>query len=262
MPSIDENREHWQNYNWPAQGDEWSAPWTSSRILWHGTVLPRIMTHLPTKSLLEIAPGHGRLTEFLLPLCDRLVGVDIAAKCVEACERKFGGLGKASFHLTDGKSLDVVEDDSITFAISWDSLVHADTSALEGYVHGLASKLVPGAYGFIHHSNLGAVVATQGADIPNPDWRDPSMSADAFRSFCRDAGLECRCQELFQWRTEAFTDCFSLLRRPLAGEQRSDETRRFDNWLFREEMSHFNALGGFYGVEPARSTAAEARRTV
>jgi len=38
---------------------------------------------------LEIAPGHGRWTQFLQRLCQSLVAVDISEKCVEHCKTRF-----------------------------------------------------------------------------------------------------------------------------------------------------------------------------
>jgi len=47
-------------YDWTHAGEEWSAPWGSSAAQWDGTIFPRIHDCLPSKTILEIAPGFGR----------------------------------------------------------------------------------------------------------------------------------------------------------------------------------------------------------
>ena len=86
MPSIEENVYKWnEDYSWQSGGEPWSAPWGSSSAQWYGCIYPRIQRFLPAPTILEIAPGFGRWTEFLLSHCDTLIGVDVAPKCVEAC---------------------------------------------------------------------------------------------------------------------------------------------------------------------------------
>ena len=49
----------------------------------------------------------------------------------------------------------MVEDGSVDFAFSFDSLVHAEADVLGAYLGELARKLKPDGVGFIHHSNIG-----------------------------------------------------------------------------------------------------------
>lgn len=240
MPSAHENREHWTTHGWPQGGDEWSVAWGSSRALWYRTVLPRIFFALPARHLLEIAPGYGRVTEFLLAHCDAYTGVDLTPKCVEACRERFAGVAKARFVLTDGRSLDALDDGSVELAVSWDSLVHADPEVLESYAHGLARKLEPGGRAFLHHSNLGAFAdpATGALTVENPHWRDPRMSAVLMARFADEAGLALDGQELVQWGAEARVDCLSWLRRPRAGEPPGARGRTYLHPSFSAEMEH------------------------
>ncbi len=80
MPSLDWNRAVWKrDYSWPKQGDEWSASWGGADMQWHRTILPRIHAFLPADTILEIAPGFGRWTQYLKDRCHRLVVVDLFA---------------------------------------------------------------------------------------------------------------------------------------------------------------------------------------
>ena len=49
----------------------------------------------------------------------------------------------------------MVEDGSIDFVFSFDSLVHVEADVLDAYLDQLARKLTPDGVGFIHHSNMG-----------------------------------------------------------------------------------------------------------
>jgi SAM-dependent methyltransferase len=220
VPTSEENRAKWTDYDWSQGGDDWSFGWGSSRVLWFGTILPRIHFLLPARHLLEIAPGYGRVTAFLLEHCRQYTGVDVTERCVEACRKRFAARADARFVLNDGASLDAVEDGSVDAAVSWDSLVHADPEALEAYVGALARKLAPGGRAFLHHSNLGAFTNPSGrSPHPNPHWRDERMTAEDLRRFASEAGLELDAQELVQWGSPVANDCFSWLRRRGPGEE-------------------------------------------
>jgi len=93
--------------------------------------------------------------------------------------------------------------------------VHADAEAMRGYLGELARTLRPGAHAFIHHSNLGAYVdaPTGQPTVPNPEFRDPTVSGEAVRAWAAEAELACLAQELLNWHSPHYTDCISLLRR-------------------------------------------------
>jgi SAM-dependent methyltransferase len=219
VPTIAENFANWNDPSrWIDDGNEWSQAWGSPATMWFGSILPRIAANLPAASLLEIACGHGRVTEYLLPHCERYVGVDLAPDCVATCERRFAGVAKASFRQVDGRTLAGIGDGSIDFAISWDSLVHAEQEAIEGYVRELMRVLRPGGTAFLHHSNLHDHVGADGVlSVENPHWRATSVSAALVRDWAARHGAQCLAQELVQWGTTAWNDCFTLLRRPLPG---------------------------------------------
>ena len=156
MPTIEENQLVWDNaYDWSAAGDEWSGAWGTPEMQWYSTLLPRIHAFLPAPTILEIAPGFGRWTHFLKDRCDRLVVVDLSERCIEACKERFRTDTHITYHVNDGRSLAMVEDHSIDFAFSFDSLVHADASVLQAYLEQLATKLTPDGVAVLHHSNSG-----------------------------------------------------------------------------------------------------------
>jgi SAM-dependent methyltransferase len=213
MPTIEDNLAHWTGYDWQRSGDEWSEVWGGTHALWHGTLMPRIAPFLRNAStILEIAPGFGRITQFLTDHCSRLIVVDLAERCVEACRQRFRDVPHIECHTNDGCSLPMVPDRSIDFVISFDSLVHAEIRAIRGYLEEMTRAFRPDGVGFIHHSNVGAFVDAESGEvaIDNRHWRGATVSAELFREACRDFELSCILQEVINWGGPHLTDCFSV----------------------------------------------------
>jgi hypothetical protein len=237
MPGIEHNERTWEKYDWSGGGEEWSLAWGKPEYQWWGSLFPRVHQFLPTGTILEIAPGYGRWTRYLLPLCDRLIGVDLTARCVEACRDTFADSPHATFHKNDGRSLDMVPDGEIDFVFSVDSLVHCESDVVEAYVRQLAQKLSADGAAFIHHANLGAYRDPETGKIPfpNPGARGTTVSAAQFDRWCEAAGLCCTVQELVKWGDEdALIDCLSTVTRP---------DSRFARDKVRLNNPHFMAEG-------------------
>src|SRR6185437_6909137 len=131
----------WTNYEWSDKGDEWSVGYGGTESMWSWAIQPRISSFLPSAHTLEIAPGFGRATQFILPASDKLTLVDLAEPCIEACKKRFDGHDNIEYHVNDGRSLDMVADGTIDFVFSWDSLIHVEDDVIEGYLAQLGRKL-------------------------------------------------------------------------------------------------------------------------
>lgn len=205
MGSVEEQKNLWANYPWPEAGDEWSKNWGGSEGLWFGLLYPRLRHFLPlgrpAGHILEIACGQGRVTQFLSLHASRYTGIDLVEKCVEYCKSRFADRGHCSFHLTDGKSLEMVPDGSVDLAFSWDSLVHCDHDVMEAYAQGLARKLKPGGVAMLHHSNFGEDAPRLAPEVVKGrnHRRTPTMSAGLMREYCSGAGLAAVVQEIIPW---------------------------------------------------------------
>jgi SAM-dependent methyltransferase len=228
MPSIDENKRTWEKtYDWAQAGDEWSADWGSARAQWDGCLFPRVFPFLNGR-ILEIGTGFGRWTQFLQAHCTSLIGVDLSSSCIAHCTERFRDHANVRFEVNDGLKLPGVDDASIDFAFSFDSLVHAESDALSSYAAEIARVLRPGGSAFIHHSNLGGVrrslwnkLKRRISGIPfEMHWRAASMSAEKMRVFAERNGMSCIQQEIIPWGNgwPELIDCIStILNRP--GEQ-------------------------------------------
>lgn len=226
---VADNKALWDvEYDWKDAGEEWSGRWGSSKTQWFGSLLPRIQRFLPAENILEIGPGRGRWTHFLRDYCDRLVVVDVSETCIEACMERFAGDDRITYHVNDGKSLDMVEHDSIDFVFSFDSLVHVEADVVRDYLVGIAGKLTRDGVAFLHHSNLGEYERyfsfqrrlpariryrlTKAHIVKFDEWRARSVTADLVRRLCDEAGLQCIAQEIVNWGAgKRLIDCLSTI---------------------------------------------------
>lgn len=231
-------------------GELWSHAWGGTAHLWMVTLLPRLAPFLPSRNLLEIAPGFGRVSAYLEAFAENYIGVDLNEVCVEACRDRFQEKPHMSFYENDGKSLPMVGDSSVDLIFSWDSMVHVQIDALYPYFLEFARVLKPGGYGFIHHSNFRSVLEA----TPKERWaeviqtkgqgRANQVSAVAVQEFCRRAGLHLISQELHTWANESLTDCISVFRKT---KPTGTPPRILENHDFRDEQAIARRIAEHYG---------------
>lgn len=189
--------------------------------------------------------------------------VDLVPRCIAACQNRFGHLQHLRYFVNDGRSLEMIDDDSVDFVFSFDSLVHADAPTMRGYMRELGRKLRVGGAGFIHHSNLGnyrgwlttrqlVVKVCRGRRalgrlLIDDCMRAPDMTAGLMRDFCHEAGLACTVQEVIPWgRSHRPVDCLTSF------ERRADATEARDglafvNRDFMREAAMIKRLDAVYG---------------
>jgi SAM-dependent methyltransferase len=229
MPSIEQNKKKWTaDSEWEHKGDQWSEAWGGPLNQWSSAIYPRISRFLPCDSILEIAPGYGRWTNFLKDHCRRLTGIDLNQNCVDYCRNRFADSPSLVFDTNDGRSLAAVPDHSIDFVFSFDSLVHAEADVLSEYIAQLPRVLKPSGAVFLHHSNFGAYRTSKALmSIPvirnlssihnllgskrNIHWRAASVTASLVREMISKSGLYCAKQELINWSTDYLNDCFTTV---------------------------------------------------
>lgn len=209
MPDVNWNKAEWgASYSWHDGGEEWSTHWNGSEAQWFGSIFPRVHRFLPAGRILEIAPGFGRWTKFLIPACDEYLGIDLNEKCIHACRERFATVKHARFLTNDGLSLAAAEDSSFDFIFSFDSLVHAEADVLRSYIPQVIQKLSPTGVAFLHHSN--------GLDCdinPPPHGRGQTVSAGVVADLIRQNDGMVLIQEVVDWGCNHLIDCFSLLAR-------------------------------------------------
>lgn len=187
------------------------------------------------RSVLELGPGAGRNSERLARLAGALHLVDLNAYALERCRERFrahAGPCVLHFHRNDGRSLPFLADASISFVYSWDSMVHFERGVVEGYVAEFARVMRPGATGFVHHSNWGAV--SDDPDIEHAPHLRSNLTAELFGRYCAANGLLRTHFLVFDWGGAPQSDCISVFckpdpRRPLASAR--VRLRQHFDWL-------------------------------
>lgn len=243
MPDLDWNRVMWNDHHpWPESGDEWSVRWGGPKAQWYGAIFPRIARWLPARRTLEIAPGHGRWTQFLLRQTDDYWGVDLSPRAIERCRQRFSAYSRAHFAQNDGRSLGAVADASIDFAFSYDSMVHLELDVMGAYCGEILRKLTADGVAFVHHSNAANGVD---ADNPNADARGKSVSSGAVKQAIEASGGRILIQEEINWGGVARIDCMTTFCRAEAYAhirplQIQNDSFTLEANLIRQVQSHYH----------------------
>lgn len=208
-----EEQKLWNNENiWSVDGHEWSKSFGTTENLWNNYIFDKIKD-FRGKKILEIAPGFGRITQFLSILAGELIVVDLNSLCIQKTKEKLGHHVLAYF-VNDGKSFPKVRDNSQDLVFSFDSFVHMHANVTEEYIKEIYRVLKPGGHSYIHHSWFygGTDKSTQ-----NIAGR-ANMNPEQFKEFVESNNMEIISQEsitfepVFPWNG---TDCISIFRKPL-----------------------------------------------
>ena len=233
MPDLTWNKQYWDGaYDWQGRGEEWSQAWGGSESQWFGCLYPRLHRFLPVENVLEIAPGFGRWTHFLLRYVSGTYhGVDMSKECIAYCKDRFNAIAQTQFSVNDGLSLKMVKDGAFDLIFSFDSLVHAELDVHEVYIPQILRKLATNGVAFIHHSNWASANEVR----TNTHCRGESVSAETFAQIVSSNGGHVIIQERVNWGTDKLIDCFTLF---CSNERKGlKETMRIDNPHFMMEAN-------------------------
>lgn len=236
MPSIEENKEFWgEKYDWSNEGDEWSRGWGGTPFFWCG-ILPRMIRFVPCDTIVEIGPGYGRFTQYLIKLCKNLIIVDLNKNCIDACKKRFQTDSNIKYIVNDGKKLTGIPNDSVDFVFSWGTLVHCDDDVVKSYIFEAKRVLKDNGNAFFHYSSL---------ILPDNESKkfgfSKTMTAEKFVSFCKEAGVSCNYQEIFDadLNTQACISFFTKRNKEL-------KTKVFNNKDFYREIINLKRVSEAY----------------
>lgn len=197
--NVAKNLRRWdKDHAWPKHGDEWNRQAAACGIdydAWKQSMVAHLIAPYAGPSVLEIAPGHGRWTEHLIPRFGRVVAVDLSPSCIEYCRQRFTGAANVDYFVTDGTTL---PDVAVDFVWSFDAFVHMDRGVIASYLKEIARVLKPGGIAIIHHSNVADLTGHSQEDAEG--WRAP-MTAALFAELARAAGLTVEDQFVY-WDAE------------------------------------------------------------
>jgi SAM-dependent methyltransferase len=234
MPTEKWNQSTWgaeENWKKFLDGEQWSHAWGGSHAQWYGLILPRISRFIPCDDILEIAPGYGRWTKFLIHNCNSFTAVDISTPSINHCTKIWGDRGQ--FIQTDGKSLPL--KNKFDFVFSFDSLVHVEYEVIRSYIKEILNVIKDNGFAFIHHSNLYEFRK----NLPdNIHARALSVSAEHVRTWVQEFGGKTVIQEKVNWGTTKLIDCFTLF--TTASNSTHPITTILDNDNLMDNASHIN----------------------
>lgn len=150
--NIDEQRIWNSDHMWIDGGHEWSKSFGNTENLWNNYIFDDVK-EFRGKKIVEIAPGHGRITQFLSILASELLVVDLNENCIIKTKEKLGHhvLG---YFVNNGNDLQKIRDNSQDLVFSFDSFVHIHQNVTFDYLKEIFRVLKPGGKGYIHHSRI------------------------------------------------------------------------------------------------------------
>ena len=179
---------------WSDGGHEWSSPFGTTENLWNKEIFDNIKD-FRGKKILEIAPGFGRITQFLSILASELIVIDLNPLCIEKTKEKLGHHVLAYF-TNDGKTLTGVRDNSQDLVFSFDSFVHMHANVTEEYIKEIFRVLKPDGQAFIHHS---WIYGGSENSFDNSAGR-ANMSPEQFRGFVENNNMRIVSQTPIQFK--------------------------------------------------------------
>jgi ubiquinone/menaquinone biosynthesis C-methylase UbiE len=198
--NIDEQR-RWNNDEiWVDGGHEWSKSFGNTENLWNKFIFEDIK-EFRNKKILEIAPGHGRMTQFLSILASELLVIDLNPNCIKKTKEKLGHHVLAYF-VNNGNDLPKIRDNSQDLVFSFDSFVHFHKNVTDDYLGEIYRVLKPGGKGYIHHSWL-----IGGSDNSFDNFAGRStMNPDTFKSLVEKHNMSVVEQKTLQFQPEGMWD--------------------------------------------------------
>ena len=244
MPSTDWNKTWDKSYDWSRGGDEWTGQaeycgqpcddW--KRSLLETFAQPNLTQ---TSVALEVAPGRGRWTEFLVANAAKVHLFDLNDSCIEACRQRFADVDHVTYCVNDGSSLPGVDAASVDFVWSYDSFVHMEADTIRGYLSEFARVLRPGGVAVIHHAGrrhatlplgfmtrLGSfsryvykLLSMKRDTMGRPDGKRSVVSRELFARLAMSAGLEVQSQvdswgPSGQFTCKRFNDFITVMQKP------------------------------------------------
>ena len=166
----------WDLLPWDKKPEE---KWTISSEWKKGLVDEVLLGYIkPGSMVLEVGPGSGRWTEILQTVARELFVVDVSARAIDICKKRFSSATNIRFMLARNANLGI-PDKSIDAIWSFDVFVHFNPDDTAGYLAEFKRVLVPGGIGIIHHPVDGGI---------HGGWRS-RMTGSLFTALLEKNGL-------------------------------------------------------------------------
>ena len=164
-------------FDWSRHGEEWTKSDEWKRALVEERIYPNIGIN---SAVLEIGPGGGKWSEFMVGKVEKLTLMDMTPKCIKICRKRFRDHSNIDYYVNNGMDLRGISDESIDFIWSFDCFVHINSKDTASYVKEFRRVLKKGGMGIIHHA----------MEKKNPvrGWRS-DMNDKIFKGLLEENGL-------------------------------------------------------------------------
>ena len=160
-------------------GLEWTDPDVNPplRYIRERFVTPYVS---PDATVLEIGPGGGRWTRYLLA-AKRVYAVDFHQELLDELRANFHA-PNVTYIKNNGTDFPGVPDRSIDYLLSFGTFVHLDIDIIRQYLQNMRRILKPGAGAFLHYSDKTKPLAQSNAGFSEnqPDTMRALVSSEGY----------------------------------------------------------------------------------
>jgi hypothetical protein len=108
--NIEANVKQWNDYEWKLDGDEWTGQAELCGVsynVWKTSLVDHLICPYvdPGAHVIEVAPGHGRWSEYIIPSSGFVTLDDLSPNCLCFCRKRFSQYENVDYYLTTGTSL-------------------------------------------------------------------------------------------------------------------------------------------------------------
>ncbi len=108
----------------------------------------------PTKPVVDLGCGIGRVMKPLASLCPEIIGVDISKEMLDQGKEYLEGVENARLVQTNGADLPGIADNSVGMLYSFLCLIHVDERTAYRYMREIERVLVPGGMALLQFENI------------------------------------------------------------------------------------------------------------
>lgn len=167
-------------------GLQWGDPDVVPPLTWvrDNFLLPYVN---PETVGIEIGPGGGRWTRYLLP-CKKLFLVDCVPEVLAEAQRRFRRFKHVEFILNGGYDFPGIPDTCATFVFSFGTFVHLEIEIIRKYLESLRRVLAPSAQVVLQYADQTKILAQRNAGFAKtkPDDIRGALLSAGFRIFEED----------------------------------------------------------------------------
>lgn len=132
----------------------------------------------PDRTIVELGPGGGRWTRYLLD-GQRIYAVDISAAMLDELRERTGAPERLVCVETDGATVPGVPPGSVDFVFSFDTLTYLELDVVDAYLRALRPTLRPGADVVLQYANQDLAPAREHPYFGDADPRRIELLAHA-----------------------------------------------------------------------------------